>query len=67
MYKLRKGGVTMASNFGGLGIDSNVSDVARSYTSFGGADINLIIGTYLLGNAQGISFSVTREVRDPVW
>jgi len=49
------------SNFGGIGMNGVVSDVARSYTSMGGSDINLIVGTYLLGNCQGISFSVTRE------
>lgn len=51
----------MASNFGGIGINGTVSDIAKSYTSMGGADINLVIGNFLIGNSQGVSFSITRE------
>ena len=37
-----------------------------AYTSFGGADITMVIGTTIVGSLQAISYSVTRE-KGPIY
>jgi hypothetical protein len=37
------------------------SPYVRSTTSFSGSDINLVLGNILLGQASGLSYSITRE------
>lgn len=43
----------------------NVSDnqEAATYTTFSGSDIKIVFGNIELGNLQGLSLSVNREVR----
>lgn len=44
----------------------SVSEYKRSYNSFGGCDIQATFGGRLIGEVQGISYSVTRE-RAPIY
>lgn len=39
----------------------NQSTYTKTYSSFSGADITASIGSYLIGELQSITFSVTRE------
>ena len=41
--------------------NATLEEYTRTFTSFSGADINLVIGNVILMEAQGISYSVTRE------
>ncbi len=34
---------------------------SQDYNSYGGVDINIVLGNRIIGNAQGISLSITRE------
>jgi len=48
--------------------NANVFDVtqnneASTYTTFSGSDIKIVFGNYEIGNLQGLSLSVNREVR----
>jgi len=38
-----------------------LSSFTRAYNSFGGPDIQAVIGTKVLGSLQGISYQVSRE------
>jgi len=43
--------------------DVSTNDVAKTFTTFSGSDIKAVFGNVEIGNLQGLSLSVNREVR----